>query len=384
MGEICNLSYQQCSVMRVNKLSEVEESIIAYDEAEFEGRTRVPNWAIAAFDLEVFSSIGYPHRIRSARELWRYHDVMQDNRLEWNLSLIGKSMDLEADLVRSAASAISEFSLSHFGFASAGVDMLSRAVYQFSLVAETLKEQSRPWTILEVGPGCGYLGLLLGLCGHHYIALEASQAFRTYQSALFKHSFGAEYTDGLSGGTTRGRVSHLTWWDFCSENSTLPKLTLCTANHMLTEMNRMALEHLARKLASTQDQGFRILAEDSGFTKFNDEAHTWERLADAGFASHEVRPRVWIFTRAEEVRKVPKPAERRPLRVKVFELPLIGAFGSFVWRELRKFARLFQRTSKNPSSDFATRLEASQTMISLFRGFPSRRGADARFADGTW
>jgi hypothetical protein len=368
----------------MDKLSRIDEVIRQYDDAELEGRTRVPNWAISAFSLEVFESIGYPHRIRLARELWRYHDVMQDNRLDWNLSLIGTSMDSETELIHRSAMAIANFSLGHFGFASAGVDMLSRAAYQFSLISDILKTHQKPWTILEVGPGCGYLGLLLGLSGHRYIALEASQALRTYQSALFNDVFGVEYADGLT--QRDGRVSHLSWWDFCAEGSSLPRLTLATANHMLTEMNRMALEHLARKLAASQQVGFQILAEDSGFGKFNDEQLTWMRLASAGFTYKEVRPRVWVFSKTDKPSEIPKPVDPTSLRVKVFEIPLLGSLASRTWRTLRSLTRLVPPPPQKKSSTAVDdqRDVASDVMVKLFASLPNRRGADARFADGSW
>jgi len=366
----------------MDKLSRIDEVIRQYDDAELEGRTRVPNWAISAFSLEVFESIGYPHRIRLARELWRYHDVMQDNRLDWNLALIGTSMDSETELIHRAAKAIANFSLSHFGFASTGVDMLSRAVYQFSLISDTLRAKQKPWTILEVGPGCGYLGLLLGLCGHRYIALEASQAFRIYQSALFSDVFGVEYADGLT--QRDGRVSHLTWWDFCAEGSSLPRLTLATANHMLTEMNRMALEHLARKLAASQEVGFQILAEDSGFCKFNDEDHTWMRLASVGFANAEVKPRVWVFSKTDKPIELAEPQNPSSLRGKLIAIPFLGALAVFGWREMRKLVRLVRRPKKSSIAGSDQRDVASDVMVKLFASLPNRRGADARFADGSW
>ena len=166
-----------------NALSAVDDLIARYGAAEQAGRAQVPNMAILAFGLDVFQAVGYPHRISSSRELWRYHDVMHNGRLEHNLGLLGSAMDGEVDLVRRAADAIVGFSVSTFGFASAGKEMLSRAVYQYSLLASVLKNESRPWTIMEFGPGCGFLGVLLGLAGHRYVALEASQAFWVYQSS---------------------------------------------------------------------------------------------------------------------------------------------------------------------------------------------------------
>ena len=59
-----------------------------YNQAERAGRATVSNRVIEAFSLEVFETLGYPCRIDSESELWRYHDVMQEGRFIQNLRLI--------------------------------------------------------------------------------------------------------------------------------------------------------------------------------------------------------------------------------------------------------------------------------------------------------
>ena len=354
-------------------LSAVDDLIARYGAAEQAGRARVPNRAIQAFSLDVFQAVGYPHRISSSRELWRYHDVMQDGRLEHNLGLLGSAMDGEVDLVRRAADAIVSFSVSTFGFASAGKDMLSRAVYQYSLLASVLDGVPRPWTILEVGPGCGYLGVLLGLAGHRYIALEASQAFWVYQSALFEHVFGEEYSDGLVEGSRR--ISHLAWWDFCSEGSTLPQLTACTANGMMNEMNPMALRFTMQKLSSTQAVGTCIVADTLGSDRLHSDIETTAVIAETGFSADEVKWRSWLFRKTDGEAKVKffKPDSVTTLRALIFNMPLVGPASSRIWRLIRG------PITSNVQSR-AKRTGVRDVMATL----PSVESADHRFRSGAW
>lgn len=369
-----------------NFQSTTNAMIASYNAAELTGRRVIPNVAISAFSPEVFQLIGYPHRIVDASELWRYHDVMQDGRLVVNLSLIGKAMDQQFEVVREAAAAIMRFSENSFGFRSAGKDMFSRAVYQYSLIEMALSGVPKPWKVLEVGPGCGYLGVMLGLSGHSYVALEASQAFWIYQNALFGSVFGHEYANGLSD-EEESRIRHLPWWRFCTEGFELPSLTACTANHMLAEMNASALIHLTRKLASSQSDGFKIVAEDLGLCRYNEEHETLRRVVKLGFSATEVRSRVWVFEKGDGsnvIRRLPIP--RKSLRQRLRNVPIAGRATIKVFELLGRALR--KRNMKVRPIDHGLEKHSSSAnsdlLTKLFEELPQYRSADARFNDGSW
>ena len=70
-----------------------------YNQAERAGRATVSNRAIESFSLELWNAMGYPFKVDSESELWRYHDSMQDGRFKQNLRLIGSYSDHDFDLV---------------------------------------------------------------------------------------------------------------------------------------------------------------------------------------------------------------------------------------------------------------------------------------------
>lgn len=346
----------------------------------------MPNAAIAAFSPEVFTNIGYPHRIESSRELWRYHDVMQDGRLSGNLRLLGSRADEFVELIRSAAERIIDFSKTYFGVVNAGTDMLSRAVLQYVLLSLQLQSVQKPWTILEVGPGSGYLGILLGLDGHRYLALEASQAFWIYQSSLFSHVFGDAYFSGL-GPARNSRLRHIPWWEFCYEGYQLPSLSACTANHMLAEMNSSALTHLMRKIATSQTITFPIVAEDLGLCRYNEEHETLKRITKAGFKASEVEPRVWLFERTEGARSISRIVTKPDsMRAKLAAVPVVGELlrrSPGLLKAFRVVSRIVLRKNDDGSALMVGKKEFS-VVGNLFTSLPQGRGADARFTDGTW
>ena len=358
------------SVVGVN---DIQVLIERYDAAERAGTCFVPNYAIAAFGLETFAEVGYPVRISRSEQLWRYHDVMQDGRFEHNLRLLGDGMDSDGGkLASQAAASVTRFAEARFGFSSAGRDMLSRAFVQYAMLCESLADKPRPWTILEVGPGCGYLGVILGLDGHQYLAVEASQAFFVYQSMLFKDVFGDEYSCGLDESIS-ARIRHLPWWELCRERSSLPALTAVTANHMLAEMNGKGLRFLISKLHQTQALGTPIIADTLGANYVNSEDSVVQTICGLGFSAKETGPhRQWIFTKVDGRGTCErwKPSLGRIVQARAFRLPLIGA----------RLERLAHRMKANEKFEAST----ASIVRRVLAGFPHVDGADLRFRNGTW
>ena len=144
-----------------------------YNQAERAGRATVSNRAIEAFSLEVFNTLGYPCRIDDESELWRYHDVMQEGRFKANLRMIESYSDHEFDLVTKTAKQILSFSERHLPIRNSGKHALTRSLYQYQLLMKH-RPHDGPLRILEIGPGSGYLGMLLANDGHQYFAMDAA------------------------------------------------------------------------------------------------------------------------------------------------------------------------------------------------------------------
>ena len=151
-----------------------------YNQAERAGRATVSNRAIEAFSLEVFETLGYPCRIESESELWRYHDVMQEGRFKQNLRLIGNYSEHDFELITKTAKQILGFSERELPIRNSGKHALTRSLYQYQLLMKN-RPHDGSLRILEIGPGSGYLGMLLANDGHQYFAMDATQAFYLYQ-----------------------------------------------------------------------------------------------------------------------------------------------------------------------------------------------------------
>ena len=154
---------------------------------------------------------------------------------------------------------------------------------------------SRP-AVLEVGPGCGYLAMLLVLEGYPYIGTDVAQAFYLYQSHMLSHvakdlkelAVGDE--DVLSLETPKpGTAVHIPWWKWFTFTPEKVKFSagIMTSNHCLCEMHPNSMSYLANVSS-------HILGNHAGGGKFVFDSWGYDLLHGedtilAKFASHGFR-----------------------------------------------------------------------------------------------
>ena len=257
-----------------------------YNQAERSGRVTVSNRAIESFSLEVFNTLGYPCRIDDESELWRYHDVMHEGRFKLNLQIIGSYSEHDFDLVTKTARQILSFSERHLPIRNSGKHALTRSLYQFQLLMKH-RPHDGPLRILEIGPGSGYLGLLLVNDGHQYFAMDAAQAFYLYQKKLWSDIYGADYFD-YSESASRpdmAKVTHIPWWQFANLSMPIPDVDVVTINHALTEMHPQAVKTIFARLYSAWGDTDKklVLAESLGYDYFKRKQAMFADIRTANF-----------------------------------------------------------------------------------------------------
>jgi len=257
-----------------------------YNQAERAGRATVSNRAIEAFSLELWNSVGYPFKVENELELWRYHDVMQEGRFRKNLLEVGECSDHELNLVMKTAKQILGFSERELTIRGSGKHALTKALYQYKLLIKH-RPHDDPLRILEIGPGSGYLGLLLANDGHQYFAMDAAQAFYLYQKKLWSDIYRADYFD-YSESTSRpdnAKVTHIPWWRFANLSIPIPDIDLMTCNHALAEMHPEAVKTIFRRLYSAwgDTDAKLVLAETLGWQKLHRKKTIFQDIRNLGF-----------------------------------------------------------------------------------------------------
>jgi hypothetical protein len=156
-----------------------------------------------------------------------------------------------------------------------------------------------PLRIFEIGPGSGYLGLLLANDGHQYFAMDAAQAFYLYQKKLWSDIFGSDYFD-YSESTSRpdtAKVTHIPWWQFANLSIPIPDVDVVTINHALTEMHPQAVKTIFTRLYSAWGDTDKklVLAEGTGYDYFKRKETMFSDIRSESFGVHRITNRVTIF-----------------------------------------------------------------------------------------
>ena len=276
----------------------MENIVDKYNQAEQAGRATVSNRAIEAFSLELWNTLGFPFKVDSESELWRYHDSMQDGRFKKNLRLIGSFSEQEFDLVTKTAKQILSFSERELTIRNSGKHALTRSLYQYQLLIKN-RPHDGPLRILEIGPGSGYLGLLLANDGHQYFAMDAAQAFYLYQKKLWSDIYRADYFD-YSESTSRpdnAKVTHIPWWRFANLSIPIPDVDIVTINHALCEMHPTAVKTIFARLYAAWGNNEKklVLAESFGYDYFNRKETMLKDIRTASFAIFRGGNQIGIF-----------------------------------------------------------------------------------------
>jgi len=269
-----------------------------YNQAERAGRATVSNRAIEAFSLELWNTMGYPFKVDSESELWRYHDVMQEGRFKQNLRLIGNYSEHDFELITKTAKQILSFSERELPIQNSGKHALTRCLYQYQLIMKQ-RPHDGPLRILEIGPGSGYLGMLMANDGHQYFAMDAAQALYLYREKLWSDIYGADYFDysESSSRPDNAKVTHIPWWRFANLSIPIPDVDIVTCNHAFAEMHPQAVKTIFARLygAWGDDDKKLVLAESLGYDYFDRNQTILAYIRGTGFCGGDIvnGHRIW-------------------------------------------------------------------------------------------
>lgn len=272
------------------KLLEVE----AYDAAEAAASDKLCNRINQAFYPEMFASLGYPMRVKSGDQLWRYIDSMHETRTNYNMVHLLKGLTArEFELFKRVVRIVDEHAKGHYPHRAHPTAALLRAIHVLRLIKIVTGEE-RP-TVLEVGPGCGYLGMLLIMEGYPYVSTDVAQAFYLYQSHMLAYvaqdlqELAIEEGDILALRQPKpGTAIHIPWWKWVTLKPTEIALSagILTSNHCLCEMHPSSMAYLAiaaRKILANYHGAAKFVFDSWGYNLLHGEGTVLGKFMDQGF-----------------------------------------------------------------------------------------------------
>lgn len=259
-----------------------------YRISERLAKAQLPTWRLAqTHAVDHFERTGFPVRVSSLGEVGQLLDTMQENRFAGYMQELGGLTASEYALLIKACRDVVLFQLTYFANRQPTLP-LSTLLSAFTLYRKFLAVDGSFRSVLEIGPGCGYLPFFLR---HHaamqnYSQIEACESFYLLQSLVDTHCFPARFEErALMPGDApalnyfsptesrpayteiskavrlnlkRPLCSHYPWWRIGDLVSRKQKFQIATSNANLLEFSAPALEDYLTLLA-------QILAPDGVF-----------------------------------------------------------------------------------------------------------------------
>ena len=241
----------------------------------------------------MFQTLGYPMRVKRAEQLWRYIDVMHETRTHHNIEVLLQGMTPEEfELYKRVTKIVDEHAQKNFNMRAHPTAALLRAMHALRLI-KIVTGDARP-TVLEVGPGCGYLAMLLVMEGYPYIGTEVVQAFYLYQSHMLSHvatslqELAAEGGDILTVEQPKpGTAIYIPWWKWVTLTPERINLSagIMTSNHVMCEMHPSSMAYMAvvgHRMLSRYSGGGKFVFENWGYDLLHSPRMVAEKFAEHG------------------------------------------------------------------------------------------------------
>ncbi|MBF0140279.1 MAG: hypothetical protein HQL74_08360 [Magnetococcales bacterium] len=261
-------------------------SVSQYELAEEAARARHPNRIIEAFSPIIFEKLNYPHRVRNTSELWKYLDVMHEAEYLSNRDRSQKILTpQEFIFFKRIALILQEFASEEFQMKAIPWNTLLGTLRLFRHV-QLILDPTNKNRILEIGPGCGYMGLILMLAGYPYACTDISQAFYLFQNHLFASIFKDQFQELALGresvmetiATTQDPMRlHIPWWKYVEMwPEMIPEFDIIVADRVLSEMHPNSLVFLLK----TAMKSFRNPSQIKGIVFSN-----WGYIGDRNISA---------------------------------------------------------------------------------------------------
>ncbi len=237
-------------------------SIADYDAAERAALLTVGYSQYAAFSPKTFADLTFPFRMTDEKELVRYSDffvttqpdLLEPGRFFRDISLATDFSFDEVVLLKKLASAVAAI---NERASSQKIPVYFNHLTQVGLfrVVQALAtlHHKKALSVFEAGPGCGYLGALLGMVGHRYASYDIAQGYYLWQNRLYDALFGAEFTEYAAEATRDyaagidARIAHVPWWSYMRFHERCPiKADVVLSNANLGEMQTLGLKYMLR------------------------------------------------------------------------------------------------------------------------------------------
>ncbi|MEP0067912.1 hypothetical protein [Pyruvatibacter sp.] len=229
-----------------------------YDAAETAALPQLSIPTMMGFQPAAFQSVNWPTNVRTDAELVRYvdHNFEAETKLMYEpqaefapVGFYNGFTETEAAMATQMRDKIAKMTAERFGRAVRPMSNLMVQFGPYRCMEALSAAYGRKLSIIEPGPGAGYLGALLAQAGYSYASYDVTQALYLWQSHLLDVTAEGAFTElahkDADLTVDRSSVIHMPWWMFAQQFDDTPlRYDLVYSNSNLGEMNSMAFRQL--------------------------------------------------------------------------------------------------------------------------------------------
>jgi SAM-dependent methyltransferase len=281
-----------------------------YRISEELAKSQVPSWRVSQIhNVDHFERAGFPVRLKSMLDLGQIVDTMQENRFDKYVDELGGLTKQEFDMIVRACNEAVRFQCMFLPTRPV-VLPISTLISSFALYKKISGAQPDVSSVLEIGPGCGYLSFFLNKHAPlvNYSQIEACESFYILQNLVNLFCFGEtaderalpasassldyfvnprpdmEFSPRLKV-SRRPRCVHYPWWRIGEIATREIQFDVITSNANLLEFNSSALDdYLSLILRALKPEG-HFVVQCTGFPASGTVEQLMEKLRAKGFAS---------------------------------------------------------------------------------------------------
>lgn len=221
-------------------------SVHEYAISERTHSARLANLEIAAFGPVVFNQLSFPHAVSDEQEIVRYVDSMHEDEAGNYYSSDFQVSEAELGLIEKIRENVRELTCQNFRRPIVPVIAPLGALKMFRVLSEISRlHGNKKLKIVEFGPGSGYLGAMLALCGHQYVSIDIAQAMYLWQNRLYCKLFGDNFTelarDENPISADDKLITHIPWWRLRElYDKPFANTEIIVADRVVSEMSKNA------------------------------------------------------------------------------------------------------------------------------------------------
>ncbi len=278
-----------------------------YDALERRGVEELPIPVLMAFQPVTFERHSYPTRIDTMRAVLRYADHNSEAEVPGlfepgaTFAPVGYVNRFTADeraLLATLRQRVASALLADFGRAIKPVTNLLVQIGPFRVMSQIAKAYRRtPLSLFEVGPGAAYIGAMMAVAGHRYMAYDITQSLYLWQHYLLQAVAGGDFAETAAQSefapSRDARIVHLPWWQYVRFLQRCPvRADVVYSNSNLGEMSPLALKHvlhISRRMLEGSPVGV-FAYFSTGMTAQNSPEQIAAAFAQAGFVQAMQEP----------------------------------------------------------------------------------------------